>query len=377
MLLSAGDVMRDRWMAAAWMALAGAIVHGTACGGSSANEEGSTGSTSPSTSTETSTDASTSSGVDSTTGGAPAWETVVEAGEDVGAFFSVWGPSVDLVYAVGGQQGEGGLSIGAMMRREGGTWSAAALPPDTAKLNWIHGRDTLRVVVGELGTILVRDGDDGEWELFGCGTVLPLWGAWVSAADDVWAVGGDGFMRDPVLCHYDGSAWTMVELPATTVDSKGLFKVFGVAPGDVWAVGDAALLLHWDGSAWAQVEVDTQADLISLWGTGPAELLAVGGRANGVLLRYDGAAWTSTALADVAGLNGVWMDASGTARIGGMQGTIAIVPAGAATPEPEDTGTLRTIHAVWQADDGRTYAVGGSIDLPPPFVGVIFERAPD
>jgi hypothetical protein len=375
MLPSAGDVMRDRWMVAARMALAGAMPCSAACGGSRANEEGSTSSGSPSTDAES---ADTASGVDSsTTAGASGWTAVVEVGEDVGAFFSVWGPSADLVYAVGGQQGEDGLSIGAMMRREAGTWSAAPLPPDTAKLNWIHGRDTMRVVVGELGQILVRDGDDGEWQVFGCGTVLPLWGTWISAADDVWAVGGDGFMRDPVLCHFDGSTWAQVELPAITVDSKGLFKVFGVAADDVWAVGDAALLLHWDGSAWAQIEVDTQADLISLWGSGPSDLLAVGGRANGVLLRYDGATWSSTALAEVSGLNGVWMDASGTARIGGAQGTIAIVPAGSITPEPEDTGTLRTIHAVWQADDGRTYAVGGSIDLPPPFVGVILERAPD
>jgi hypothetical protein len=376
MLPSSGDVMRNRWWAAAGMGLAGAVLCGPACGGSSANSEGSTHGAS--TNGETTSTGDTATGtVDSTTSGVPAWTTVVEVGEDVGAFFSVWGPSPDLVYAVGGQQGEGGFSQGAMMRREAGTWGAAELPPDTAKLNWIHGRDTLRVVVGDVGTILVRDGDDGEWELFGCGTVLPLWGTWISAADDVWAVGGDGFMRDPVLCHFDGSAWTMVELPDITVDSKGLFKVFGVAADDVWAVGDAGLLLHWDGSAWMQVEVDTPADLISLWGTGPSELLAVGGRANGVLLRYDGAAWTSTALAEVAGLNGVWMDADGTARIGGAQGTIAVVDPGAAMPLPEDSDTLRTIHAVWQADDGRTYAVGGSIDLPPPFVGVILERAPD
>jgi hypothetical protein len=365
MVPSSRDAMRGWWMRAERGWLSGAVVVAFACGGGGAHGDASSSDASSGTS---------ASG--STTGGDPQWMPVVEVGEDVGAFFSVWGPSADLIYAVGGQQGAGGLSIGAMMRREGGTWSAAELPDDTAKLNWIHGRDALRVVVGELGTILVRDGDDGEWELFGCGTVLPLWGVWISAADDAWAVGGDGFMRDPVLCHYDGAAWTMVELPELTVDSKGLFKVFGVAPDDVWAVGDAGLLLHWDGSTWTQVEVDTASDLISLWGTGADELLAVGGRANGTLVRYDGTAWTATALTG-PGLNGIWMDADGTARIGGTQGTIAVVPPGSATPEPEDAGTLRTIHAVWQADDGRTYAVGGSIDLPPPFVGVILERAPD
>lgn len=343
--------------------LFGVAFVGAACGGGGADGDASA------------SDGATASG-DTTTGGAPAWMPVVEAGEDVGAFFSVWGPSADLVYAVGGQQGAGGLSVGAMMRREGGTWSAAELPADTAKLNWIHGRDALRVVVGERGTILVRDGDDGEWTTTGCGTALPLWGVWISALDDAWTVGGDGFMRDPVMCRFDGATWTLVELPELTVDSKGLFKVFGLAPDDVWAVGDAALLLHWDGSGWTQVEVDTEADLISLWGSGPSDLLAVGGRASGTLLRYDGSAWTATALT-TPGLNGIWMAPDGTARIGGGQGTIALVPPGSVAPEPEDAGTPLTIHALWQADDGRTYAVGGSIDGPPPFVGTILERAPD
>ena len=57
-------------------------------------------------------------------------------------------------------------------------------------------------VVGDLGVILVRDGDAGEWTRHGCGTILPLWGVWGAAPDDLWAVGGDGFNRDPVACHF-------------------------------------------------------------------------------------------------------------------------------------------------------------------------------
>lgn len=303
-----------------------------ACGGRGATHDDD-GSTTGATASTTGADGDSSSAAEGSTGEPDGWQVVVEVGEDIGAFFSVWGPSAALVYAVGGQQDEGGVSIGALWVRQDGAWTADALPTDTAKLNWIHGLDERRVVVGENGTILMRDGDTGEWTVHGCATVLPLWGAWVSAPDDAWAVGGDGFDRDPVLCR-------------------------------------------WDGSAWTQVELDTQADLISLWGTGPTELLAVGGRANGTLVRYDGAAWTVTTLPDYAGLNGVWMAADGRARIGGVQGTIAIVEPGGAAPMREDSGTPRTIHALWQDDGGRTYAVGGSIDLPPPFVGVILERAP-
>jgi len=332
-----------------------------------------------SASTASTTSDSASSGPDvdtSTTETVPAWEIALEADESIGALFSVWGPSADHVYTVGGQQGEGGISIGAMLVRSGGAWAPATLPADTPKLNWIHGSDELRVVVGERGAILMRDGDDdgAAWTVHGCATVLPLWGTWISAADDVWAVGGDGFDRPPVLCHFDGIEWTNVELPELSLDAKALFKVFGVAADDVWAVGDAGVLLHWDGDAWSQVVVDTPSDLISLWGPSTDELLAVGGRANGVLARKDAAGWTIAALAELSGLNGVWMDAGGEAHIVGIGGTIAVLPAGSLTPEIEESPTILTLHAVWSPGDGTFIAVGGSLEMPPPLVGIIIEK---
>ncbi|NJK33030.1 MAG: hypothetical protein HC927_11815, partial [Deltaproteobacteria bacterium] len=58
-------------------------------------------------------------------------------------------------------------------------------------------------------------------------------------------------------------------------------------------------MLHWDGSAWTQELAGTSADLISLWGSGDDDVLAVGGRANGVLVRWDGSAWQALSLASV------------------------------------------------------------------------------
>jgi hypothetical protein len=365
-------------------ACAPALAFVLACGAAGGTDTTTSDTETPTTSSDatsagstTSSTASTGPDIDtSTTEAVPAWEIAFEAGESIGALFSVWGPSGDHVYAVGGQQGEGGVSTGAMLVRSAGTWAEVALPQGTPKLNWIHGNDELRVAVGERGTILMRDGDDDatQWTSYGCETVLPLWGAWVSAVDDVWVVGGDGFDRPPVLCHYDGVAWTNVALPELSFDAKGLFKVFGVAPDDVWAVGDAGLLLHWDGTLWSQVVVDTPSDLISLWGPSGDELLAVGGRANGVLARKDAAGWTLAALAEVSGLNGVWMDAAGEAHIVGIGGTIAVVPPGTLTPEIEESPTILTLHAVWSPGDGTFVAVGGSLEMPPPLVGIIVEK---
>lgn len=371
---------------AAWamLALACGGADGTEDGASTAGSSGASSSGTAASSTEGSTgttaaDAGSDSSAsdESTTAASPGWVIAYEADEDIGGLLSTWGPDASHVYAVGGQTGDGGFSAGAMLVRTDGAWSPTTLPADTPKLNWIHGQGATRVAVGEYGTILMRDGDDDgtAWSVFGCGTVLPLWGAWVFAADDAWAVGGDGFNRPPVLCHWDGAAWTLQDLPTIEVVSHGLFKLFGVAPDDLWAVGDAGLLLHRDAVGWSQVAIDTDADLISLWGLGADTLLAVGGRASGVVARYDGSAWT---VADVAvpGLNGSWMADDGETHVVGPQGSIARIGAGGLDATIEDAPTFETLHAVWGPGDGSLIAVGGSIDLPPPFIGIILERAP-
>ncbi|MBC8072098.1 MAG: hypothetical protein IAG13_27505 [Deltaproteobacteria bacterium] len=343
----------------------------------------SNGTTTGSSSEGSSTNAATSSvdasvdasGSSESTASAEPWRVAFEVDEQTGALLSAWGPSAAHVYAVGGQNGPG-VSTGAMLVRERGQWSELELPADTAKLNWIHGNGELRVAVGERGVILMRSGDDAAtpWETFGCGTVLPLWGAWVVADDDVWTVGGDGFSHAPVLCRFDGGQWSQLELPADAVASKGLFKVFGLAPDDVWAVGDGGLLLHLGASGWQAVDSGTDVDLISLWGTARGELVAVGGRASGVLARKT-EGWTIADLGEsVPGLNGVWMDPSGTATVVGILGTIATLEPGGLTPAFEPAPTMSTLHAVWSPGDGTFIAVGGSLELPPPFTGVILER---
>ena len=105
-----------------------------------------------------------------------------------------------------------------------------------------------------------------------------------------------------------------------------------------------------------------------------SEILAVGGRASAMLARWDAQAWTPSPNDAVLGLNGTWMDADGTSWVVGVMGTAGRVAPGAGTIEIEDPGTLHTLHATFSADGERLFAVGGSIDAAPPYVGVIVER---
>ncbi len=312
---------------------------------------------------------------DSTTTGdaAAGWELSLEVGAEVGAFYSVWGPTPALVYAVAGQPLEGGLSAGAIYRWDGEAWAEHAAPDNLPALHWVYGIDSMRFVVGDFGVLLTREGDQGEWTRHTCDTILPWWGVWGAAPDDVWAVGGDGFNRDPIACHWDGADWTRLELPEPSIESHALYKVWGTATDNVWAVGDEGLIMHYTGEAegWVEVPSGTDFDLISLWGTGPQEILAVGGRASGMLCRFDGAQWVPEEAPALFGLNGIWMDPDGAATTVGPMGGAGRVEAGALDVELLDSGTPLALHAIYGWPGQERWAVGGSLDMAPPHVGVI------
>jgi hypothetical protein len=128
------------------------------------------------------------------------------------------------------------------------------------------GKDNLWAVgYNDTRTLVMRPvGDD--WTVVPspnrCGGHNVLRGVAAAAADDVWAVGGckeDANTVDapyqPLITHWDGTAWTLVPVPAAVdaLPDALLTDVTALAPDNAWAVGsyqDGALLLHWDGSAW-------------------------------------------------------------------------------------------------------------------------------
>ena len=84
-------------------------------------------------------------------------------------------------------------------------------------------------------------------------------------------------------------------------------------------------------------------------------------------------AWSGQTLA-LPGLNGVWVDPIGGATAVGVQGTIYRIAEGCEL-EQEPSNTNMVLHAVFGFSGGPRYAVGGSLLMPPPFVGVILQSA--
>jgi hypothetical protein len=333
--------------------------------GSKESAEGSDEGTGSSESTDT---GQTETG--DTDGDPSGFVTVLSVGTDVGAFSSVWGSTEDDVWAVGGQRDMDGGSQAVVYRRDASGWAPFAVPPDMPMLNWVWGVDGEVWVVGLEGAIWSWDGDWIEHE---SGTDRVLWGTWGPSSDRLWAVGGNALDDDPVLLQWDGNVWSEVELPQ--LEGNGLLKVWGTGPDDVLAVGDKGITIHHDGETWTAQDSASIADLVSLWGTGPTDILSVGGRANGRLARWDGSGWQGETVA-LPGLNGVWMDARGTATIVGDLGTVATVDAGSFEPTPEESDTVTLLHAVYGFESGLRIAVGGNLTGAPPFYGVILESAP-
>jgi hypothetical protein len=120
------------------------------------------------------------------------------------------------------------------------------------------------------------------------------------APADGWAV---GTVADPsslssrtLAYHWDGTAWTRHATPdpAGATQPNGLNAVAGRAADNVWAVGGdgypgTSLVLHWNGSAWHQVSVPSigSLDAVTL---SPGRVWIAGG---GQVEQFDGTAWTT------------------------------------------------------------------------------------
>jgi hypothetical protein len=114
-----------------------------------------------------------------------------------------------------------------------------------------------------------------------------------TSATNAWAVGDytQGKSAQPLILHWDGTAWTQVPSPNTHSFISALDGVAAISPANAWAVGlrskngtgysDKTLTEHWNGTAWAQVPspspsqgVDT--GLTSVAATTPTNIWAVG-----------------------------------------------------------------------------------------------------
>jgi hypothetical protein len=131
-----------------------------------------------------------------------------------------------------------------------------------------------------------------------------------AAPDDLWAVGhtqnGEYSVREPLILHWNGSAWSNV--PSPTGRDASLEGVVAVSSNDVWAVGSkfslstfwhVPFVLHWDGLSWREVAAPSPTPqggrLFGVTALSPTKVYAVG-QAPGVpslAMRWNGVRWAT------------------------------------------------------------------------------------
>jgi hypothetical protein len=188
------------------------------------------------------------------------WETVVS---DAGDCRMLWGSGENDIFAVG--------EAGAVWHYDGHVWQTQ-ISGTTEDLVAIWGTNSTNVyAVGNAGTIIHYTGQD--WGSIESGTTENLSGIWGSSDTDIHVVGANG-----TAIHYDGNQWA-AEVTGVTCS---LDAIWGFSNSSVYIAGynvtsSSPILLHFDGVSWEVMDLpDTllasQGYAQSLWGCGPSNL---------------------------------------------------------------------------------------------------------
>ena len=142
------------------------------------------------------------------------------------------------------------------------------------------------------------------WQREGFGPgVENIFGVWGSGGSDVYAVRESFTDGESALLHYDGDAWSSVEIPRV----GALLGIWGSGPDDVFAVGTGGIILRYDGERWHERTPMPGLTLTNVWGSGPdGPVFAVS--QIGSILGYDRTldAWEEMPATTNGSLEGLW-----------------------------------------------------------------------
>jgi hypothetical protein len=287
------------------------------------------------------------------------WTVAFDA-SNVGWMMSGWGPGDGTLWVVGGTE-----AVGRIFHLSAGEWSEVDPGVAVPLLNWVHGTSATDVFVGSNdGTILHFDGIG--WTRQATPVSVSIWGVFAVAPTNVWAVGGNVSSSDPpFILHYDGAAWSRVPLP-TLIRPRvaAFFKVWASGPDDVYAVGQNGVVVHYDGRGFTELFLGISQDLIGIWGTGPENVMVVGGRVTAELAHFDGASWQRASLF-LPGLNGVWMRRADVAHAVGIGGTVLRVDPRTLEATWDTTVPTRLdLHSVYADAGGQMIVLGANFFTP-------------
>ncbi|QTA77907.1 CalX-like domain-containing protein [Desulfonema limicola] len=149
----------------------------------------------------------------------------------------------------------------------------------------------------------------------------------------------------------DKIGWQQQEVPTR----YHLRDVWGSGYADVFAVGWQGAILHYDGTEWSEMSNDAKSVFFEgVWGSSGSDVFAVGN--NGIILHYDGMGWNSMEsptdknLNAVCGNSGMNIFAAGSGIILHYDGT--------EWSKEYDSGSMDDINGLWVSAESEVFAVG-------------------
>lgn len=205
---------------------------------------------------------------------------------------------------------------------------------------WANGRDDVWVV--GLSAILHHDGDAFRVVRKSLDNTETYGAVWASGPKDVW-VGGHGPI-DPLVLRWDGQVWRDacpgLRSPFPRTDPFEIRGIWGASAEDVWMVGtwfgpatySAAIIHYGQGTCRilpvpAPLNGATKGYLSQVWGSGPADIYAVGGDlsdGSGFILHWDGVQFQidARAGAPLPSLSGLFGTGPDDVWFSGAEGTV-------------------------------------------------------
>lgn len=248
--------------------------------------------------------------------------------------FGIWGTSATDLFASGGHR--------TVLHYDGASWQLMNHPAGSARFR-IHGVATNAVfAVGQWGAIRY---DGSQWHDLGAPS-SEWFGVWAASATDVW-IAGDGRVE-----HWDGASWTALPTGLSTAfNDDRLENISGTGPDDVFIVGRKGIILHWDGSQLVRMTSGTTTPLSDVFALAPDDVWAVG---NGAILHYDGTSWSTVSTMPGAVLRGVWGSGQNNVYFGGESGLLLRWDGQAIVSVP--SGTTRHLFKLFGLGPERLYA---------------------
>jgi hypothetical protein len=223
------------------------------------------------------------------------------------------------VWAVGYQTSSPGVPASLTMHWDGSAWSVV---PSPSPSNFVVLQGVAGVASNDVwadgysgSQSIAMHWDGSQWTV--ATTPSPanpttLEGMFALASNDVWAVGDAN--GQTLVIHWDGTQWTAISTPSVPSVHNYLNSVDTISDDDIWAVGytyvgspegsNVPLVMHWDGSQWTIVDsfrnLTGRANSVSAYS---ASDVWIAGESNALptLYHWDGTAWSTLTVPDPGG----------------------------------------------------------------------------